>query len=77
MNETRIVGAADLEFVSQIFGDENSLESLNWLADKGFIQWTPTGELLLTMPTKERTDRNAPCPCGSPKKYKLCHGKRR
>ncbi|CAN5865915.1 preprotein translocase subunit SecA [soil metagenome] len=23
----------------------------------------------------ERTPRNAPCPCGSGKKYKLCHGK--
>jgi preprotein translocase subunit SecA len=23
----------------------------------------------------EKTPRNAPCPCGSGKKYKLCHGK--
>ncbi|MSX01199.1 MAG: hypothetical protein F2809_09655, partial [Actinobacteria bacterium] len=22
----------------------------------------------------ERTPRNAPCPCGSGKKYKVCHG---
>ena len=22
----------------------------------------------------EKTPRNAPCPCGSGKKYKLCHG---
>jgi preprotein translocase subunit SecA len=24
---------------------------------------------------EERTPRNAPCPCGSGKKYKLCHGR--
>jgi len=23
----------------------------------------------------EKTPRNAPCPCGSGKKYKMCHGK--
>jgi preprotein translocase subunit SecA len=23
----------------------------------------------------EKTPRNAPCPCGSGKKYKLCHGR--
>ena len=23
----------------------------------------------------EKTPRNAPCPCGSGKKFKLCHGK--
>ncbi|HKY68072.1 MAG TPA: SEC-C metal-binding domain-containing protein, partial [Acidimicrobiales bacterium] len=23
----------------------------------------------------DKTPRNAPCPCGSGKKYKLCHGK--
>ena len=22
-----------------------------------------------------KTPRNAPCPCGSGKKYKMCHGK--
>ena len=25
--------------------------------------------------TSEKIDRNAPCPCGSGKKYKKCHGK--
>ncbi len=25
--------------------------------------------------TWDRTPRNAPCPCGSGKKYKHCHGK--
>jgi len=23
----------------------------------------------------DKTPRNAPCPCGSGKKFKLCHGK--
>jgi preprotein translocase subunit SecA len=23
----------------------------------------------------EKTPRNAPCPCGSGKKFKLCHGR--
>jgi preprotein translocase subunit SecA len=23
----------------------------------------------------DKTPRNAPCPCGSGKKYKLCHGR--
>jgi preprotein translocase subunit SecA len=25
----------------------------------------------------EKTPRNAPCPCGSGKKFKLCHGANR
>ncbi len=27
------------------------------------------------MSTWDKTPRNAPCPCGSGKKYKHCHGK--
>jgi preprotein translocase subunit SecA len=39
-----------------------------------------TGEPVATMKPVvksewEKTPRNAPCPCGSGKKYKICHGK--
>jgi len=28
----------------------------------------------LVVPNSEKTGRNDPCPCGSGKKYKRCHG---
>ena len=40
----------------------------------------PPGSLILGMPGRvvkdafEKTPRNAPCPCGSGKKFKHCHG---
>jgi preprotein translocase subunit SecA len=36
----------------------------------------PSGEALPKKPVKaiERVGRNDPCPCGSGKKYKQCHG---
>jgi len=39
--------------------------------------WLPPGELLQQMDRPERSfsaGRNEPCPCGSGKKYKRCHG---
>ncbi|KAB2639020.1 MAG: hypothetical protein DVB25_06540 [Verrucomicrobia bacterium] len=43
---------------------------------------SPEGSTLKLNPPKrkpsfaiETTGRNAPCPCGSGKKYKQCHGK--
>ncbi len=32
-------------------------------------------ELVITQARSEKIPRNAPCPCGSGKKYKMCHGR--
>jgi hypothetical protein len=42
------------------------------------LQTNRTGGVKGTRPMRRATDtigRNAPCPCGSGKKYKLCHGR--
>lgn len=36
----------------------------------------PSAGATLTAEQLERTPRNAPCPCGSGKKFKMCHGRR-
>jgi preprotein translocase subunit SecA len=38
-------------------------------------QETPAASAPLTLPPGVRVGRNDPCPCGSGKKYKQCHGK--
>jgi preprotein translocase subunit SecA len=46
----------------------------------GFIPDGASAEQRQALPTSalpddwERTSRNAPCPCGSGKKFKHCHG---
>ncbi|WP_377643860.1 preprotein translocase subunit SecA [Oryzobacter terrae] len=37
---------------------------------------TPTAKARLTDEQLSSTPRNAPCPCGSGKKFKMCHGRR-
>ena len=37
-------------------------------------QWIPPIPRTAMMP-RQKTGRNAPCPCGSGKKYKKCHGR--
>ena len=48
-------------------------------ADTGETITAPEPEAVLQQPVVksewDKTPRNAPCPCGSGKKYKLCHGK--
>ena len=48
-------------------------------ADTGETMVAPEPEPVLQQPVVksewDKTPRNAPCPCGSGKKYKLCHGK--
>ena len=36
---------------------------------------TPSGNQPVVKSEWDKTPRNAPCPCGSGKKFKLCHGK--
>jgi preprotein translocase subunit SecA len=54
-----------------------SLEHMNYSgpSDADIGSATPESELALAMPQGVHVGRNDPCPCGSGKKYKLCHGK--
>ena len=52
-----------------------SLEHISFSSDGG-VQIDDEEELLpLELPEGVRVSRNDPCPCGSGKKYKQCHGK--
>jgi preprotein translocase subunit SecA len=48
-------------------------------ADNGAGPAAPAGDAPAMTPVVksewDKTPRNAPCPCGSGKKFKLCHGK--
>ena len=68
------------EMVGYLFNVEVSVES-DSVEAKGLQQNKPTQELKYTAPSESGTisrensvSRNSPCPCGSGKKYKRCHG---
>ena len=68
------------EMVGYLFNVEVSVES-DGVEAKGLQQNKPTQELKYTAPSESGTisrdnsvSRNSPCPCGSGKKYKRCHG---
>ncbi len=68
------------EMVGYLFNVEVSVES-DGVEAKGLEQNKPTAALKYTAPSESGeitrdsgTSRNSPCPCGSGKKYKRCHG---
>ena len=74
---------ANCEFLAYCMGDcpKHRNSSTSWLCEglkKFFKHSLPTFERLATQIRAQRgpiADRNAPCPCGSGRKYKKCHGK--
>jgi SEC-C motif-containing protein len=51
------------------FVRENSGADGEWLYSEGHVR------ARTVVRSSPKTGRNAPCPCGSGKKYKLCHGR--
>ena len=78
-----MMDAVKEEMVGFLFNVEVKIDDKNVEA-KGVEQNAPTQELRYSAPNEtggtvstsngDGTSRNAPCPCGSGKKYKRCHG---
>jgi uncharacterized protein YecA (UPF0149 family) len=64
--------------ITDLVQSEQAAESLTkaWREVDGAIQWLRMGGLVLAPArrTEAKVGRNAPCPCGSGKKYKHCCG---
>ena len=56
-----------------------SLENMSYASSAGFEGQAEEGDVALAeplaLPEGVHVGRNDPCPCGSGKKFKLCHGK--
>ena len=69
LGETKDSSEQTQEIIEDLQTPENELA---YNTDESSAQNRPNGE---TKPFGRKVSRNEPCPCGSGKKYKLCHGK--
>jgi len=79
-NMTLRINEEILEFLFKVRIDQESEMSLEQDQEKRNIVEHRGGEVEEKKPetvrrTEQKTGRNQPCPCGSGKKYKKCHGK--
>ena len=68
VHEALALGYESLVWIAWLVSDEESMRQLDSQVEKDRFAF-------VTIPFDSRPGRNSPCPCGSTKKFKLCHGR--
>jgi len=68
VHETLALGYESLALIAWLVCDEDARAVIDDEVQRGRYEF-------VALPSGPRPARNEPCPCGSPKKYKLCHGR--
>jgi hypothetical protein len=63
-----------LDMASRLSSHPEATPEAQDMARRIFIEWRARPLALEKVVKAVKTDRNAPCPCGSGRKFKVCHG---